>query len=103
MVDGDKPGQQVADDCLPGTADSEDYEIVSVRPTSPPTNMSGKSWHCYVIAQGRNTIRGYRQGNLNAVTASVEELVLRLNERRLGKRYPGNQHASAQGKPGNRK
>jgi len=103
VVDGDKPGEQVAGDSFAGAADSEDYEIVSVRPTSPPTNLSGKSWHYYVIAQGRNTIRGYRQGNLNAVKASVEELVLRLNERRLGKRYPGYQQASAQGKPGNRK
>ena len=103
MVNGDKPGEQVAGDCLAGPAVSEDYEIVSVRPTSPPTNMSGKSWHCDVIAHGRNTIRGYRHGNLNAVKASVEEIVLRLNERRLGKRYPGYQHASAKGKPANRK
>ena len=103
MVDGDTPGEQVAGDGFTRAADSEDYEIVSVRPASAPTNMSGKSWHCYVIAQGRNTIRGYRQGNLNAVKASVEELVLRLNERRLGKRYPGYQHASARGKPSNRK
>ncbi len=39
--------------------------------------MDGYDWHCYVIVQGINTIHGYRQGNLRAVT---------LNERRLGKR-----------------
>ena len=64
----------------------DDYEIVSVEPTVPPEHMGGTGWHCYVIGQGANTIRGYRQGSLETVRQSVEEIVARLNERRLGKR-----------------
>jgi hypothetical protein len=62
------------------------YEIVSVQPTEPPPDMEGSNWHSYVIMQGSNTIRGYRQGNLNSVRKAVNDLVFRLNERRMGKR-----------------
>ena len=64
----------------------EDYEIVSVEPTDPPEDMVGTDWYCYVIEQGNNTIRGYQQGNREAVRQAVEEIVARLNERRYGKR-----------------
>ena len=64
----------------------ENYEIVSVQPTEPPSDMEGSNWHSYVIVQGSNTIRGYRQGSLNSVREAVKDLVLRLNERRAGKR-----------------
>ena len=63
----------------------EDYEIVSVEPTDPPGDMVGTGWHCYVIEQGKNTIRGYQRGNVRDVTRAVEEIVARLNERRYGK------------------
>ena len=63
----------------------EDYEIVSVEPTDPPGDMVGTGWHCYVIEQGKNTIRGYQRGNIRDVTRAVEEIVARLNERRYGK------------------
>ena len=62
------------------------FEIVSVLPTRAPPETQGSDWHCYVIAQGTNTIRGYRQGNLGIVTNAVEEIVARLNDRRIGKR-----------------
>lgn len=62
------------------------FQIVSVRPTKPPLATQGLNWHCYVIAQGTNTIRGYRQGSLGLVTEAVEEIVTRLNDRRAGKR-----------------
>ena len=64
----------------------EDFEIVSVEPVDPPRGIVGGGWHCYIIEQGENTIRGYRQGNLKSVTRSVEEIVAQLNERRYGKR-----------------
>ena len=64
----------------------ENYEIVSVQPTDPPSDMEGSNWHSYVIVQGSNTIRGYRQGSLTSVRQAVKELVFRLNERRSGKR-----------------
>ena len=63
----------------------EAYEIVSVEPTDPPGDMVGTGWHCYVIEQGKNTIRGYQRGNIKDVTRAVEEIVARLNERRYGK------------------
>ena len=47
--------------------------------------MTGTGWHCYVIEQGSNRIRGYRPGSLASVTGSVQELVTRLNDRRKGK------------------
>jgi len=64
----------------------EDYEIVSVQPSDAPPNMSGSDWHCYVIVQGTNTIRGYRRGKIGVVRTAVEDIVSRLNERRIGKR-----------------
>ena len=48
--------------------------------------MDGTDWHCYIIEQGNNTIRGYQQGKITAVRESVEAIVERLNERRFGKR-----------------
>ena len=60
------------------------YEIVSVRRAKPPPGAEGSNWHRYVIAfEGTNTIHGCRQGGLNAVTRAVEEIVARVNERRL--------------------
>lgn len=75
------------------------YEILSVQPSEPPCNMEGTDWHCYVITQGNNIIRGYRQGNIKSVTSSVEEIVVRLNERRRGMRGRVHLHMSARGRP----
>jgi hypothetical protein len=75
----------------------DDYEIVSVESTIPPEHMDGTDWHCYVIGQGTNTIRGYQQGSLEIVRQSVEEIVTRLNERRLGKRGLGYLNTSNHG------
>ncbi len=63
----------------------EKYGIVSVEPVDPPFGAVGNGWHCYVIEQGKNTIRGYRQGSIDTVTHAVEEIVVRLNERRRGR------------------
>ena len=63
----------------------EKYGIVSVEPVKPPRGMAGTDWHCYVIEQGKNNIRGFRQGSIDTVTRAVEEIVDRLNERRRGK------------------
>jgi len=62
------------------------YAIVSVRRAEPPSGAEGSNWHRYEIAQGNNTIEGFRQGSLKAVTQAVEEIVVQLNERQLGKR-----------------
>ena len=62
------------------------YKMVSVQRAEPPDDAEGSSWFGYVITQGNNVIHGRRQGNLEAVTGAVEDIVARLNERRLGKR-----------------
>jgi hypothetical protein len=64
----------------------EAYHIDSVTPAEAPTGMEGDDWHCYIIMQGTNSIRGYRQGKRRAVMTAVEEIVAQLNERRFGKR-----------------
>ncbi len=62
-----------------------DYQIVSLEPTGPPQDMIGSGWHRYVIRQGENTIRGYKRGDIESVTQAVEEMIMRLNERRYGR------------------
>ena len=56
-----------------------------MKPVDAPRGTVGTDWHCYVIEQGKNNIRGYRQGSIDTVTRAVEEIVVRLNERRRGK------------------
>jgi hypothetical protein len=77
----------------------KDYEIVSVEPVEPPDDMEGTGWHSYIIGQGVNKIQGYRQGDLASVMQSVEEIVMRLNERRIGKRGRVHLDMSHRGKP----
>lgn len=76
----------------------EIYEIVSVEQSDPPPDADGTGWHCYIIGLGDSTIRGYQQGSTKAVTESVKEIVLRLNERRYGKRGRVHLDMSAKGK-----
>ncbi len=66
------------------------YKLKLIQRTAPPTGARGSNWYFYEIAQGDNTIHGYRQGSLEAVTISVEENIALLNQRQLGKR--GNAH-----------
>ncbi len=67
------------------SAMAQAYEIVSVRRAKPPPGGKGSNWYRYVIAfEGTNTIHGYRQGKLRAMTKAVEEIVAQLNERHLG-------------------
>ena len=48
--------------------------------------MEGSDWYRYVISfGGSNSIRGFRQGNLSAVTGAVEDIVAQLNARHKGK------------------
>lgn len=77
----------------------EDYRIVSVEPADAPGDLGGQDWYQYVIDQGKNRICGYRQGSRQGVTKSIEELVVRLNERRLGTKGRVNLYMSTHGKP----
>jgi hypothetical protein len=72
------------------------YELISVRSARVPTGADGDDWYQYVIRQGDNEIRGYRQGSLVVVTADVEALVERLNDRRNLK--PGRTHIVLRGR-----
>jgi len=62
------------------------YEITSISPIEPPADAQSSEWHSYTITQGKNTIRGYREGSLRSVTRAAELIVEQLNERRAGKR-----------------
>ena len=86
---------------MSGLDDDQACEILSIQPAEPPPEMVGADWHRYVIAQGNNTILGYRQGSLKSVTACVEEIVLRFNERRMGRRGRVHINMTARGKPAN--
>ncbi|HEX7081426.1 MAG TPA: hypothetical protein VF329_10465 [Gammaproteobacteria bacterium] len=68
------------------TPNDEPFELVSVERSPPPDGSEGNDWFSYRIAQGTNTITGYRQGSLAAIKASLQEIVVALNERRSPKR-----------------
>lgn len=62
------------------------FEVSSItRAEAPEGAGSANHWYRYEIAQGANAIVGHREGSLQAVTQAVGEIVIRLNERRLGK------------------
>ena len=63
----------------------EPFVLVSIDRSNPPEGATGKDWYTYVIAQGDKTIEGQRRGTRASLTESVEEMIERLNERRMGK------------------
>ncbi len=67
------------------TANDEPYKLKSILEEEPPTGTEGIGWHRYIITQGKNTITGHRQGNLESVTVAVEEILVQLNDRRRPK------------------
>ncbi len=62
----------------------DSFTLKAIQKERPPAGAEGIGWHRYVITQGDNTIVGYRQGSTGSVRLAVEEIVLNLNERRLG-------------------
>ena len=45
----------------------------------------GHKWYRYVISyEGKDSIHGFRQGDIEDVTIAVEEIVTLLNERHSG-------------------
>ena len=67
------------------TRNNEPYKLKSILEEEAPTGTEGIGWHRYVITQGKNTITGHRQGNLESVTVAIKEIVVQLNERRRPK------------------
>ena len=62
------------------------FSIGQVESVEPPTEGQGKYWCKYTIVQGQNTITGYRQGGVKAVRKAVNEMIVDMNQRRMGKR-----------------
>lgn len=60
------------------------FKVDSIAPVDAPEGSVGV-WHSYVISQGPNTITGVRAGTRTEVVALLDEMVERLNERRMGK------------------
>jgi hypothetical protein len=63
-------------------ADITAFRLLSIRASSAPIGSAGHNWLEYCIGQGPNVIKGYRRGDLHAVRADVEKIVIALNERR---------------------
>ncbi len=61
------------------------FQVSSITRAEAPEGATSANWYRYEIAQGPNEIVGHREGSLQAVTQAVADIVLRLNERRLGK------------------
>ncbi len=68
----------------PVVGQGEPFKLKSIRTERPPAGAEGIDWHRYVITQGSNTIVGHRQGSTSSVKLAVEEIVVHLNERRVG-------------------
>ena len=66
-------------------ATPKSYEIVSVLRAEAMGDPEGPNWYSYVISyEGKDSIHGYRQGDIEDVTIAVEEIVTLLNERHFG-------------------
>ncbi len=68
------------------TPNDEPFELVSIEKTVAPVGSEGNDWFSYCIAQGSNTITGYRQGTAAGIRESLQEIIVGLNERRSLKR-----------------
>ena len=64
---------------------TQPFEIIELIKTDPPEADDEREWYRYVISQGDKPIVGMRQGSKRSVKMAIEEVVLRMNERRLGK------------------
>lgn len=63
---------------------AEPYTLDSVTSCDSPLEDDGRSWHRYIIAQGENRIVGHQPGSVDSVRRGAEEMVVKLNDRRLG-------------------
>jgi hypothetical protein len=64
---------------------NEPFRIVEFAKADPPSGQPDTEWYRYVISQGRAAMAGMRQGSRESVIAAVEDIVNRMNERRLGR------------------
>jgi len=81
--------------------DVQAFRLIAIRPEVAPEGCVGRDWFVYEIVQGKNMITGHRRGEVDAVTADVERIVLGLNERLMktkGKPGPKPGSAAAKGR-----
>jgi len=64
---------------------NEPFRIIEFARADPPNGQPDTEWYRYVISQGRAAMAGMRQGSRESVIAAVEDIVNRMNERRLGR------------------
>ncbi len=64
---------------------TQPFKIIELTKTDPPESDDERDWYRYVISQGDKPIIGLRQGSKRSVKEAIDEVVLRMNERRLGK------------------
>lgn len=60
------------------------FRLESLTPAEAPAGSEGP-WFRYVIQQGANEITGLRAGSQSEVQRLVDDMIERLNERRIGK------------------
>jgi alkylated DNA nucleotide flippase Atl1 len=60
------------------------FRLESLTSAEAPAGADGP-WFRYVITQGANEITGLRAGSQTEVQRLVDEMIERLNERRIGK------------------
>jgi hypothetical protein len=68
-----------------GAEEPQGFHLASLDKADAPAGTDADNWYRYVIRLGDNEIVGHRQGSLKSVKSAVEETIVRLNERRLGK------------------
>lgn len=66
------------------------FRLASLSATGAPEGSDG-TWYRYVIVQGTNRITGVRNGAEDEVMHLVQDMVERMNERRIGKNRPRSQ------------
>jgi hypothetical protein len=64
---------------------NEPFRIIEFARADPPGGQPESEWYRYVISQGRAAMAGMRQGSRESVIAAVQDIVDRMNERRLGR------------------
>ncbi|MDY6948380.1 MAG: hypothetical protein SXG53_21980 [Pseudomonadota bacterium] len=60
------------------------FRLISITLAPAPAGCEGV-WHRYIITQGTNEITGMRAGSHAEVQRLVDEMIERLNQRRIGK------------------
>ncbi len=61
------------------------FEFVELEQVEAPDGSDDGRWYRYVISQGGQSIVGHRRGTKKKVREAVNDIVQRMNERRMGR------------------